>query len=412
MTKSPNIVIIPIQQQRSRERRRQNIITLAALAILITAWLVGAAVPSEDVSPFVQSVIPDSDRIESLTGGLYIGYTARADGTESEVGYAMAGQSVGYGGPVVLLVGTNTQGTIVGVRIVSHQETPNFFRLLERQNFTNQFVGKGYEQNMTLGDDLDGVSGATLSAEAVAQSIRLAIRSIANRAISDAVIPPDNRPIRFGAPEAALLALFIISFFLHRLKHHPKLKNWGRWVMLIGGLLTHGFMFNKPLTLANIVTLLSGAWPDWQTNLYWFLLLGGIFTVTLIQGKNPYCSWFCPFGAAQEILGSLTGAKAYQPRQWYNRLRWVQRGLAFTAIVLGLALRQPGAVSYEPFGTLFNLQGSWPQWVLLILVLFGSLVMYRPFCTYLCPLDPVVDYIGEGRRVVKKLWQQRRNPTA
>ncbi|MCA9903579.1 MAG: hypothetical protein KC547_06960, partial [Anaerolineae bacterium] len=105
----------------------------------------------------------------------------------------------------------------------------------------------------------------------------------------------------------------------------------------------------------------------------------------------------------------LTGAKSYQPRKWYGRLRWIQRALAFTALVLGLALRQPGAVSYEPFGTLFNLQGSWPQWVLLVLILFGSLIIYRPFCTYICPLDPVVDYIGEIRRPVKKLWRQKNN---
>jgi len=107
------------------------------------------------------------------------------------------------------------------------------------------------------------------------------------------------------------------------------------------------------------------------------------------------------------VVVTISVAKAYQPRKLYSKLRWVQRSLAFTAIALGLALRQPGAASYEPFGTLFNLEGSWPQWVLLILVLFGSLIVYRPFCNYLCPLDPVVDYIGEVRRWVKNLWHRR-----
>jgi polyferredoxin len=80
-----------------------------------------------------------------------------------------------------------------------------------------------------------------------------------------------------------------------------------------------------------------------------------------------------------------------------------------------LAFRQPAAASYEPFGTLFDLTGSWPQWVLLVLVLLASLVIHRPFCNYLCPLDPVVGYIGEIRRWVKESrdsWLKRRQARA
>ncbi|MBN8639951.1 MAG: FMN-binding protein, partial [Anaerolineae bacterium] len=330
-----------------------------------------------------------------------------ADGSFSVVGYAMAGIGSGYGGPVALLVGTDTAGTILNVAVVQHVETPNFFRQLENSDYYSQFIGARYDEALTIGDDIDGVSGATLSSEAVAQSIRLAVRGIAAQAIPNAVIPPDNRPIQFGVPEVTLLALFIVSFFLHRIRSRSPFKKYGRWVVMAAGVIMLGFIFNKPLTLANVISLLAGYFPDWHNNLYWFLLLGGIMVVTSIQGKNPYCSWFCPFGATQEFLGSLTGAKAYQPRQIYSKLQWLQRGLSFTAIVLGLALRQPGAASYEPFGTLFNLEGSWPQWVLLILILFGSLVIYRPFCNYLCPLDPVVSYIGEVRHWVKNLWDKK-----
>lgn len=39
-------------------------------------------------------------------------------------------------------------------------------------------------------------------------------------------------------------------------------------------------------------------------------------------------------------------------------LLWLQRGLALTAIVMGLALRQPSVGSYEPFATLFDLRGT------------------------------------------------------
>jgi len=400
------------EQRRNRERRRQYAVTFAAFAILAVAWLIGRSTVQADHSPFALDVLPGAERVEPLDGGLFAGYGADETGEPVIVGYAMAGSATGYGGPLTLMVGTDTAGSIIGVKVVDNRETPNFFNQLERNGFYGQFDGSDYADSLVVGSDIDGVSGATLSSEGVAQSIRNAVRDIGALAVDGAVIPPIQQNVKFGAPEAALIALFVVSFFLHRLKRRPQIKRYGRWVVLLTGLLVLGFVLNKPFTLANVITLLSGYWPGWHTNLYWFLLLGGILTVTTIQGKNPYCSWFCPFGAAQELLGSLTGAKVYQPRALYSKLRWLQRGLSFSAIVLGLALRQPGAASYEPFGTLFDLQGSWPQWLLLALVLFGSLVVSRPFCNYLCPLDPVVDYIGEFRRLGKSLWQQRNSAAA
>jgi hypothetical protein len=397
----------PIQKKRMQQRRRQHIATVAALLILITAWIIGRLGPQEDFLPYVNEVLPAAERVER-NGTLFVAYANDGTGTETVIGYAMAGHATGYGGPLALLVGTDTTGSITGVTIISHRETPNFFRQLETRDYYAQFEGLSFADQILIGQDIDGVSGATLSAEAVAESIRQAVRGIAAGAVPGAAIPPEEKPVKFGAPEIALLGLFIVSFFLHRLKKRPTVKNYGRWLVLVTGMVVLGFIFNKPLTLANVISFLSGFWPDWRNNLYWFILIGGILLVTSIQGKNPYCSWFCPFGATQEVLASLTGAKIYQPRAIYGKLQWIQRGLSFTAIVLGLALRQPGAASYEPFGTLFKLEGSWPQWVLLVMVLFGSLVIYRPFCNYLCPLDPVVDYIGEIRHGVKNLWQQRK----
>jgi polyferredoxin len=135
------------------------------------------------------------------------------------------------------------------------------------------------------------------------------------------------------------------------------------------------------------------------------LLIGGILFVTLVDGKNPYCSWFCPFGAVQESLSSLTGAKFYRPRDLQDFFIWLQRGLALTAIVLGLAVRRPGVAGYEPFATLFDFNGNTAEWLFLGLILIASLLIYRPFCTYLCPIDPTVDLISALRRWGKEVWR-------
>ena len=106
----------------------------------------------------------------------------------------------------------------------------------------------------------------------------------------------------------------------------------------------------------------------------------------------------------QQCVAVVTGAKLYRPRDYNVALKWLQRGLTLTAIMLGLALRRPGVASYEPFATLFDFRGTGVQWAFLILILLVSLMMYRPFCNYLCPLDAVVEFIAAGRRWVKDEW--------
>lgn len=386
-----------LQQQRARQKRRRNVVSVLALVVIVAAWLIGYNTTGDDASAYVRNVLPGAERIETRRD-LYLGYAG-----DRLIGYAQTGTASGYGGPVTVLVGIDPDGAVLGAQIINHKETPGFFRLLGRENFLAQFLGLSYRDSMQPGNDIDMVSGATFSAEAVARGIRQAVREMAAGELG-ASVPAEQRSIRFGVPEVTLIALFVVSYFLHKTRR-KKLKHYGRWAVLLTGIVVLGFLYNKPLTLSNVVSLLAGFWPDWQDNLYWFLLLGGIFAVTLLQGKNPYCSWFCPFGGVQEVLGSFTGAKVYRPRRIYTQLQWAQRALAFAAIVTGLLLRMPGAASYEPFGTLFNLKGSWPQWVLLALVLLASLVIYRPFCNTICPLGPVVDYVGEIRHWAKDAWK-------
>ncbi len=379
---------------RQRQQRRVRLVTAGAFVVMLAAWFYGYAQSGADLLSHVPNVLPGAKRVE-LQGKLYIGYAANGS-PDQVVGYAGSSESIGYAGPIELLVGVDLNGTIVGVEVVKHRETPSFFRQLKEQTFFEQLLGLGYRDAIRIGTDLDGVGGATISAEAVAAAVRDQARSLAAGPIG-AELPPSSEPIKFGAPEVLLIGLYVAGYFGHRSRNRGA-KVWIRRISLIAGAVGLGFIFNKPLTLANVISLISGYWPDWHSNLYWFLLLGGILFVTSAQGKNPYCTWFCPFGAIQEALGRIGGAKLYRPRALHTRLQWLQRGLAFGAMTLGLALRQPGAVSYEPFGTLFDFTGSTPQWILLALVALASLLITRPFCNYLCPLMPIVDYIGELRR--------------
>jgi polyferredoxin len=177
---------------------------------------------------------------------------------------------------------------------------------------------------------------------------------------------------------------------------------------MLTGLFLLGFVYNQPLTLSRINQFLLGYWPEWQTNIYWYLLLGGILFVFTVDNKNPYCEWFCPFGADQECMGVIGGAKNRPIGRFRKPLQWLTRGITWAAIIIALVMRNPGVTSYEIFGTLFNLTGSNIQFILLGIILVASLFIRRPWCTYLCPLKPVTDLYRTFRKWIIEQWQLRK----
>lgn len=388
--------VLGLQKNKRLVLPRQLLIGSILLAVI--AWLFGHFSNDTNVLPSVPDVIPGATRVEQR-GNLFIG----VDPQGNILGYAATGQGQGYAGPIEMLVGVDVNGEITGVKIIVQRETPGFFRLILENEFVSQFVGLQYQDPLRLNSDLDAVSGATVSAEGIATSIRQAVRLIANDGL-DSPLPEEKQPIKFGIPEITLIGLYVAGYFGH--KHKSSIwKKRIRWGTLLVGMIVLGFIYTAPFTISQVISLLSGFWPDWHNNLYWYLLIGGILFVTTVDAKNPYCSWFCPFGAVQECLAQITGAKFYRPRRWSEFFTWLQRGLAFSAVLLGLALRRPGIAGYEPFATLFDFRGTTYEVVFLVLIILASLLVYRPFCNYLCPLDPVYDFIAEGRRWIREVWK-------
>lgn len=385
---------IPIWKKTSTGQRQVLIISVI---LAMTAWFIGFFSSKTDVIPLVSEILPEAARVETR-GNIFIAFNSK----DEIIGYAALGKGQGYGGPIEMLVGIDPQGEITSVKIVTQRETPGFFRLILSEGFPEQYIGHTFKDPLQLNSDLDAVSGATVSSEGIAASARQAIRLLAQQGLGTK-LPPEKQGIKFGIPEITLIGLYAAGYFGHKLRSSIWKKRI-RWGTMLVGMIVLGFIYTAPLTIAQIISLLSGYWPDWHNNLYWYLLIGGIIFVTTVDAKNPYCNWFCPFGAFQECIAQITGAKLYRPRKLNTFFTWLQRGLAFVAVLLGLALRRPGVAGYEPFATLFDLRGTTFEVALLLIVIIASLMMYRPFCNYLCPLDPVYDFIAESRRWVREVW--------
>ncbi|TVR72611.1 MAG: RnfABCDGE type electron transport complex subunit G [Marinilabiliales bacterium] len=86
----------------------------------------------------------------------------------------------GYIGPIRLMVGFDSEGVITGIEVLGHEETPGYGDLIEnaRSDFYKQFIGLNPgEDNVRLKEEggiIDGISGATVTANAYCEAVRSA----------------------------------------------------------------------------------------------------------------------------------------------------------------------------------------------------------------------------------------------
>ncbi len=95
----------------------------------------------------------------------------------SDAGVVVFITGKGRNGDIQVQVGVAHSGQVAGVYIdpEKHQETPGIGSVIEQDYFLNQFLGKSGE--FTEGDNVDAVSGATISSSAVIDCINRALKA-------------------------------------------------------------------------------------------------------------------------------------------------------------------------------------------------------------------------------------------
>jgi len=100
------------------------------------------------------------------------------------IGVALRTSRAGYGGPIKILVGVSADGTISGIKILEHKETPglgansgspNYY--IDRAkgiHFYDQFTGKKTSDPFVPKQDVIAITAATITSRAVSESVKAA----------------------------------------------------------------------------------------------------------------------------------------------------------------------------------------------------------------------------------------------
>jgi len=112
---------------------------------------------------------PVGDRVEIPVGEdqTIVAFPAKQGG--SLMGVAVEGSGKGYGGNVDVMVGVNPDGTIRGIGITGHSETPGLGARCTEEAFLSQFAGMAYEGG--VGGQVEAITGATITTVAVVAAV-------------------------------------------------------------------------------------------------------------------------------------------------------------------------------------------------------------------------------------------------
>ena len=115
--------------------------------------------------------IPGACSIEGKNG-----YFIGLDKKRRKLGYAFRVYPKGYGGTIDMVVGIDLKGRVAGIKIISMNETPGLGMNASESKFLRQFTGKTSKSPLKAKKDIDAITGATITSQAVADGVKQALK--------------------------------------------------------------------------------------------------------------------------------------------------------------------------------------------------------------------------------------------
>jgi Na+-translocating ferredoxin:NAD+ oxidoreductase RnfG subunit/NAD-dependent dihydropyrimidine dehydrogenase PreA subunit len=378
-------------------KRRIIFIFLFLLLIDISLCVLFAQTELSDVK--LKQVLPEADffiyKVKPFQ--YYEGYKGRQKEKSELVGFAFSTYQLlpeekGYNGPIDILVGMDLSGKLIGMKILKHRETPSYTAKIYSKKFQNQFMGKSVYKPMQIGVDIDAITRATITSEAIARTIRKSMRQVAGEILKFKNLPKE--PVifdEFKRIQIYLIILFLISAVGVFFSKRESL----RWVILAVSFVYLGFIKGNFVSIVNFINLANLRLPSPVGSLYWYIFLIFVLIITLLWGR-VYCGYICPFGIICAMLKRLPTQRLGISFALNRMSSYLKLLILAVLLLIYLLTKNDGLFNYEIFVTLFTLHRSYMAWLLLAISILAMLSVIPYFwCRFLCPAGGMLGIISK-----------------
>jgi hypothetical protein len=353
----------------------------------------------------VRAFLPQAERLRvdpGPRGGLGV-----YDGAGEKIGYAVrtmpeSRKIVGYSGPSDVLVVFDAEDKGLGVAIRHSYDTPSHVEDVTRDFlFMEKWNGRSRDEIAEITDlhaaGIYGVSGATRTSEAVAQSITHRLALAAGGEGMETVF-------RFEWRDGALLG-FLALGCLFAFWKAKSFQRW-RWVFSVGTILGLGIWMGDLIAQSLMVGWVESRVP-WEATPGLVIFVVAAFLLPWFTKQPVYCQFLCPHGNLQRWAMKVV------PATWKRPLpgdgKWVARWIPVMLLVVVLAVSflqlDLDLAGIEPFDA-YLLQGAGVATIVVALVgLAVSLFYPMAYCKFGCPTGWLLEFVR--RRSGKDHFSER-----
>ena len=373
--------------------------------------------PDEPTLEEIQKIFPKATQLRADAGessimnvydhaGIPLGWTLRTSPAADSV--------IGYQGPTDSLIGFDSTGIAVGFSIrKTFDNEPYVSYVRDDKSFKKYFIGQTFEEFASADREkspTEGVSGATMTSQAIAEAIVVASQS-ANKRLNRPSFVRDvvSRIQSLNAPQWGAVLIIIMGLIIGytRFRGH-----WVGRIVLPFLVLTYlGFGAGALLSQVQLWGWAMYGIPQGATVLLLLSLLAVGSPAT--TGRNIYCNQLCAHGAAQQLL------KITIPNQRFRFLTRTQKTLGpliqrvwwfpWTLFVVGALISifdlKISLVDVEPFDAYLPTIAGTSAIVIFIVSLAVSSLSPMAYCRYGCPTGAMLRYVRLHRRSGRITWQ-------
>lgn len=354
-------------------------IAILTVTALVAGYAIRASAPAPDERPMLAELAPGvSFSDKSGQPPVYVS----SDGTVAFNSHDIVPDIRGYAGPIKSMVALSPDGTILGVRIIEHKETENFVHQMVSPAYLDSFKGKSVHERFIVGKNVDAISRATVSVEALASSIKESSRlvALARWGIQTQDKTLKQNPISLQAWGFAVVFIMTLGLYTwsQRQKHLLRFRD----AALLLCVLVLGLWLSSPYSILMPLNALMLRAPG---SLPGMLVLVAV-TLSFVMHGRFYCGWLCPFGALTELTDKVPTRKWALSEQLDMRLRWIKYILLALTIAVVLVSGLTSLGNFETYVTLFSWHGNALTWGLVAVSLISALWLRRMWCRFLCPV--------------------------